>query len=410
MKKIIAYWQTILCFGIMLIGDQYFRLHLVPQPDGTKKPKLDKVSRAQVHDDYPKASLRLKIKRFSGFVMFPQNVDYQQFVDGYYNLYDPPSIVPESGCWDTIRKFLFHLFGPHLNVMLDYLYLLYLRPQQRLPVLVLISKERRTGKTTFLKLLSAWFGGNMAVATNMSLRSQFNSDWAGKLILGIDEALLQRRQDSEMIKAMATADTMLLEAKGRDRIAVPNYTHIILCSNNLNDPVLIDPEEDRYMVFEVPPIREEDEGLLAKMKAELPAFAWYLEREHQMSFPMPQSRLWFPPSSYATEALNRIKRASGDPECQMIAEVLTNIMDELGIDEISMTISDIQKVLQDRGFRYLRLSKILRAWPGKLMHAADNLTYYTFVQDGKLVKEPVKTTGRYYTFIYHDLVKLIPNG
>ena len=60
--------MTILYFGIMLIADTYYRLHLVPQADGTKKPTLTKVNRAQVYADHPKKEQRRKIKRFYGFL------------------------------------------------------------------------------------------------------------------------------------------------------------------------------------------------------------------------------------------------------------------------------------------------------------------------------------------------------
>ena len=54
MKKIIALWKTILYFGIMLINDTYYRLALKIQPDGTQKPVLTKINRAQVYEDYTK--------------------------------------------------------------------------------------------------------------------------------------------------------------------------------------------------------------------------------------------------------------------------------------------------------------------------------------------------------------------
>jgi hypothetical protein len=94
----------------------------------------------------------------------------------------------------------------------------------------------------------------------------------------------------------------------------------------------------------------------------------------------------------------------------LLAEVLCNIMDELGIDAISMTICELQKVLQERGFSSLRVSETVHNWPQKLFHANEHLAYKTYVSNGKLVKEPIRTGGRYYTFVYEDLSKLLANG
>ena len=63
-----------------------------------------------------------------------------------------------------------------------------------------MSDERNTGKTTFLNLLKSIFGGNVTFNTNEDFRSQFNDDWTGKLLICVDEVLLNRREDSERIK------------------------------------------------------------------------------------------------------------------------------------------------------------------------------------------------------------------
>ena len=69
---------------------------------------------------------------------------------------------------------------------MDYLQLLYLQPIQKLPILLLVSEERNTGKSTFLNFLKALFQNNVTFNTNEDFRSQFNSDWAGKLLIVVD--------------------------------------------------------------------------------------------------------------------------------------------------------------------------------------------------------------------------------
>lgn len=406
MKKIIALWKTILYFGIMLINDTYYRLQMKIQPDGSQKPVLTRINRAQVYEDYNKKA-RKKIKRFSGFGTYPQNIDYKQSVGGYYNRYAPPSVAPEQGNWDTIRSFLGHIFGEQYLLALDYLHLLYVKPLVRLPVLVLISRQRRTGKTTFLHLLEAWFGDNMAYVDNSSWASKFTSDWAGKLIVAIDEALLQRRQDSERIKSLATSSTAPFEAKGKDREAVRNFSHFILCSNNVADPVMIDAEEDRYWVVEVASIRNEDEGILQKMIEELPAFAWYLAKEHQLTHPTSKSRLWFSPAEYETEALRRIKGATTRPDQQIIAEVLLRAMEQIGVSEISVILTDLIHLLRIYGFDRINPKPVISAWGAEVYHAEDNLSYDNYVGKDDLLESPEKAKGRFYTFTKDNLLKHI---
>ena len=100
---------------------------------------------------------------------------------------------------------------------MDYLQLLYLHPIQKLPILLLVSEERNTGKSTFLNFLKALFQNNVTFNTNEDFRSQFNSDWAGKLLIVVDEVLLSRREDSERLKNLSTTLSYKVEAKGKDR-------------------------------------------------------------------------------------------------------------------------------------------------------------------------------------------------
>ena len=386
-------------YDIALIGDKYYVKVYRPTINGGHELRYLRISRRQIEEDFPSRAERDCIPRFTGSVIIPQNINYQRNIDGFFNDYAPPAVTPEQGSWATIDRFLSHLFAAQKPLILDYLALTYLHPAQRLPVLLLVSRERGTGKTTFLNLLAAWYGDNMAFVDFHALRSRFNADWSGKLIVAVDEALLQRRQDSEMIKALATSRTMPREAKGRDRIVVPNFSRIILCSNDLNAPILIENEETRYWVVEVPPMLHgmEDPDILDKLVAELPAFAWYLIHEHQMTFPTAQSRLWFPPEAYETAALRRIKGASTPPDQQVVAEVVLDTMNELGIDTICLTLTDLQQLVTARGFAGTRPQKALRAWRGDVAHAPDNLTYDCYVQGCTLHRTPAKKTGRFYT-------------
>lgn len=107
-----------------------------------------------------------------------------------------------------------------------------MHPIQKLPILLLVSEERNTGKSTFLNFLKAMFRNNVTFNTNEDFRSQFNSDWAGKLIIVVDEVLLNRREDSERLKNLSTTLSYKVEAKGKDRDEIAFFAKFVLCSNN----------------------------------------------------------------------------------------------------------------------------------------------------------------------------------
>ena len=115
--------------------------------------------------------------------------------------------------------------------------LLYLQPTQKLPIVLLVSEERNTGKSTFLNFLKAVFENNVTFNTNEDFRSQFNSDWAGKLLIVVDEVLLNRREDSERLKNLSTTFTYKMEAKGKDRTEIAFFAKFVLCSNNEYLPI-----------------------------------------------------------------------------------------------------------------------------------------------------------------------------
>ncbi len=48
-----------------------------------------------------------------------------------------------------------------------------------------------------------------------SSAAQFNADWGGKLLIVVDEVLLDRREDAERLKNLSTAQTYKIEAKGK---------------------------------------------------------------------------------------------------------------------------------------------------------------------------------------------------
>jgi hypothetical protein len=151
-----------------------------------------------LRQDYGKNNLP-EIEKYNGFCIIPDHINYRQVHGTYLNQYEPINHIPCQGEFPHIRSFLEHIFGEQIGLGLDYLQILYSRPTQMLPILLLVSNERNTGKTTFLRFLKMIFGKNATFNTNEDFRSQFNADWAHRLLVLVKEIshflyfLLQRK-------------------------------------------------------------------------------------------------------------------------------------------------------------------------------------------------------------------------
>ncbi len=337
-----------------------------------------------------------QVEKYDGFCCVPSHIDYQPMIGSFLNEYQAVDVKPVQGEFPQIRKFLEHIFGEQYELGLDYLQLLYTQPLQRLPIILLVSKQRNTGKTTFLNLLKAIFGTNMTFNTNEDFRSQFNSDWATKLIVAVDEVLLDRKEDSERIKNLSTARSYKSEAKGKDRNEVEFFAKFVLCSNNELNPIYIEQGETRYWVRKINPIEDDNPNLLSEMKKELPAFVWHLQNRDLTT--SQESRMWFKPSLLTTNALrNMVNHNRGKVESEMI-QIITDILDHKQADEYVFCVADIDHMLEMRGHRteHTFIRKILQQnWhlkPSK----PQNYNSERLSLDGALHTSP-PSTGRCYT-------------
>jgi len=345
------------------------------------------------------------IEKYYGFCTIPEHLNYQRSYRGFYNLYDPIMYQQQAGSCHTILDFIRHIFGDHYELGLDYLQLIYTKPIQRLPVLCLVSEQRETGKTTFLNLLKAIYGNNMTFNTNDDFRSNFNSDWVSKLIIAIDEVLLDKKEDSERIKNLSTAATYKSEAKGKDRFEVEYFGKIILCSNNENDFMVIGLQETRYWVLKINPIAEKDPGFMKKLAREIPQFLRFLY-ERKLSTKR-KSRLWFTSEQIFTEALRKVKAESVNKLELELYEIIKEIMEIQALDSFCFINLNIKILLERAGNKVSksRIRKILEdQWGLSQYPNASNFITYQFDHAGNLYEKESK--GRYYTIKKEELAKI----
>ncbi len=289
------------------VGTTLYKIVEQPRLNGGYVKKRIPWNNETLRQDYGKDYIG-SVPKYDGFCTVPEHIGYRPVIGKFLNLYEPIYHQPQEGDFPSIRSLVEHIFGEQYELGMDYLQLLYLQPVQKLPILLLVSEERNTGKSTFLNFLKALFQNNVTFNTNEDFRSQFNSDWAGKLLIVVDEVLLNRREDSERLKNLSTTLYYKVEAKGKDRDEIAFFAKFVLCSNNEYLPVIIDAGETRYWVRKINRLQSDDTNFLQRLKAEIPAFLHFLINRKLST--ERESRMWFNPSLLHTEALQRIIRSN----------------------------------------------------------------------------------------------------
>ena len=388
------------------VGTTLYKIVNQPRINGGFVKKRIVWNNETLRQDYGKDFIAT-VPKYDGFCTVPNHVDYQPVVDKFLNLYEPIGHLPKEGEFPHVESLIRHIFGEQYELGMDYLQLLYLQPVQKLPILLMVSEERNTGKSTFLNFLKAVFQNNVTFNTNEDFRSQFNADWAGKLLIVVDEVLLNRREDSERLKNLSTTLSYKVEAKGKDRDEISFFAKFVLCSNNELLPVIIDVGETRYWVRKIERLKSDDTDFLQKLKAEIPAFLYFLQ--HRTLSTHKESRMWFAPQLTFTPALQRIIRSNRNKIELEMSELCLEIMEQMAVTELSFCINDMVCLLNNTGCKTDK-SQVRRIvqdiW--KLSPASNTLTYLTYQMDYNSLRNysPIKRTGRYYTVTKEQLTNI----
>ena len=298
----------------------------IPNAKGSRiefYPQADKVINARYGDG---TSKRLyQYKHYIDYTIQPSHENFSQEIinpAGYrfFNMYSPLNYKPIEGKWPTIEKLLrqitkeypeeqFHYY----EMLLDWITLTYFRPLQFLPILMFVSKERGTGKTSFLNLLKYIYGNNAVIGGNDLIMSKFNSLLAGKLIVGVDESTLgDNKEVGEALKYMSTARTMHIEKKGKDKKEVPAFCKFVLCSNEIKKGVFIAKDEVRFWVMRLTPWAADDEfdqNFEDNIESEVQAFLFYLKTRWErgkMFIKEKEDRMWFDRNRLINEDLYKM--------------------------------------------------------------------------------------------------------
>ena len=391
------------------IGTTYFKKSLYPLPSGDFIEILVIWSAELIRQDHGKNVLS-EIERFDGFICIPENRPelFKKRVQDYYNTYHQISKSPLEGEITNTLEFLSHIFGEQLELGLDYLQLIYLKPTQILPILCLVSKERSTGKSTFLKWLKEIFEYNLTFLTNSDFTSNFNSDWSSKLLICIDEVLFKTDELTERIKYLSTTNTHKTEAKGKDKKEASFFGKFILCSNNETSFIKIDADEIRFWIIKVNRYKKEDVNFLKKLTDEIPAFLHFLTTRKLST--ENQSRMWFTPEQIKTRALQKLVRYNSSKIENELANVLLNTMESLDTELLEFCFSDLLNILNKFRIKYdsAEMKKIISEnW--QLVPASNSNKYQKITLTMDLDFYQNQSKGRHYSVSRNFLSEKLMN-
>jgi hypothetical protein len=263
------------------VGCDYYRKVVKKNAFGVQTVQLKQWRKETIKDDYGAAYLTKQVPQFSDFTIEPNNIDFKIAHRDLYNLYAPFPHKPSKKTatrhqFEHIDLLLNHIFETQTEMAYKYFKILYEHPRQILPVMVLTSRERQTGKTTFLNLLAIIFGDNHVQISPDDLTNDFNSSYANKNIIVVDETSIEKQAAVERIKSISTAKTITVNQKHVAHYSIPFYGKIVLATNREKDFMRIDEEEIRFWVLKVRPIEQKITDIEIKMRDEVPYFLRYL--------------------------------------------------------------------------------------------------------------------------------------
>lgn len=414
------------------VADTYYRKCIVFDDDRDpdhKLPitKLVRYNEGTVKQDVKDLSL---IPRYQMFFLEPENTDkyrriktdvYEGIETVSYNRYNPVFHDIKEGDWSTIESFLRHIFSDkNINgetlyeFGLDYIQHTFFEPREKMPVLCFVSKERNTGKSTFLYLMRAIFQENVIVVDSDRLNSQFSGVYSDKLIVGIEEAFVseKRSEIKEKLKNWATNPYTLIEFKGKDAVEMKNYMHLIICSNNETNFMQIDEGENRYAVLKVRKLEQDDPRIMNKMEKEIGAFLYYLSKR-KYYYLFDKSRMGFDPKIYTTESLLRVQERTENKSHKEIKLYIIDCLKKAGLRSIFFTPKDLaQEINREGGFSISKtaISDYLR-YDLNLV-PSDKPIRYDFYEEqfdpitGSITyRKAGSKIGRPYEFKYEDFIK-----
>ena len=189
--------------------------------------------------------------------------DYKD--SSYYNLFQGFAVEPKEGdCGlylDHIRCNICKGDEDLYHYVLDWMADAIQNPSKRPGVALAIKGKQGVGKGVFASTFLSLFGPHGIQVTQSShLVGNFNAHLRDKLLVFADEAFWAGDKKSEgVLKALITEDTLAIEMKGVDVQTSPNFTRLILASNN-EWLIPASADQRRFVVLEAGVAKQQDSG------------------------------------------------------------------------------------------------------------------------------------------------------
>lgn len=324
------------------VGTDYYKVIEKKDRYGATRTQLKPWKKDEIKQDHSK-SLLSKIPRFDDFIIVPDNKDYHPTIGNCYNLYSKFAHLPIEGSIETSLHFMGHIFGDQLELGLKYLKIMHERPTQTLPILTLASKERDTGKTTFINWMEMIFGNNSILISPEDLLKPFNSNYATKNVVLVDETFIEKGSGVEKLKSLSTAKSINVSQKFVSEYSIPLYMKIILCTNKIHDFMRIDEEEVRFWIREIPTIQGKKNVLIEQqLFNEIPAFLHYLTKLPDINYDS-GSRMVFTKQEIGTTALDNVKKESKSGLYKELEILIEEYFNEKPNESFKASPSDIKE-------------------------------------------------------------------
>ena len=349
-------------------GNDYYKHIIYPDKKGKPLKSLDGRAKTTIIDDHGKDFLK-HIKKYEKFCIVPNHFNYQQVIHNCYNMYNAFVHEPEPGDYSQTLAFVKHIFSeeicrykdeetgqvteiPRWELGLDYLTIAYRDPGQMLPILSLVSRERQTGKTSFVDWLDAIFVNNCINIGNEDLEADFNAHWAGKLFIVVDETKVDNGKVINKIKRLSTAADIVMNAKGKDQVKLPFFAKFILNSNHVEDFIRIDKEENRFWIQKVPRLPSINPKFMETLIEEIPAFLHFLSIRNIKA--ENKERHWFSTQLLQTDALHVVKENSISGMEKKIRTFIGGLFELSGWERITMPTSAIAAGIKGADVDYVK--------------------------------------------------------
>jgi len=378
------------------VGTSFYKVILKKDRHGIGRKELKVWNQATLLQDHKRSYIK-NIPRFDDFVMVPDNLQLKPVINNCYNLYSEFRHTPAPGPWLWTERLLKHVFAEQYDLGLRYMQILYLHPDHSTVILCLISKERGTGKSTFVNWINMLFGSNVALISSTDFLSGFNSHYASKNVVCIEETLFEKRLTIEKLKALATAKYIQINEKFVTPYKIPFYGKIILTSNNEERFAQIDDEEIRFFVRKLGTPEFTNHNIESNLLEEIPAFLNYLQSLPPVDWTV--SRSGFTGKELVNQALYNVVLESRSSLAKDLEILIADFFDNTEEDSFLASIKDIKSKFfaynNHIGLSYLRfvLRNEFKIQPEELQR------YYPF--DEKLV--PTQA-GRPYCFVRSEFV------